>query len=279
MLINHIIKQHASHVKNGIFYTVYRLIHFLLIFAERDDSTCTGRCYGNSREDRICSEQVRCATAYPSICVLATGPYTPGLPGTVVMPSSDGTCPTGYVPAPNVTGYVSASGDSLPVSVPTSAAPVSDISGYVPSSVTPSYPPAISPSGYVLMPDTQDYAVASGAVSGGYIPPPSAPAQYPAPVTSSYGTISAVPKYAFISSTLDHSAVSSSPGYIAPSSASGYASLPSAPGYHLTSSSSVASPRVFIGIRCHWTEWHQWSSCKKTCYHHVKRRYRLPSHL
>ncbi|VDK78473.1 unnamed protein product [Litomosoides sigmodontis] len=246
---------------------------------EQDDSTCAGHCYGNSREDRTCTEQIHCATAHPSVCVLATGPYyTPGQFGTVVRPSSDGTCPPGYVPAPNVTGHVPAPDVSLPVNVPTSA---SDTSGYFPPTATPSYSSAIS-SRYVLIPGRQDHAVASGAAPGSYILPPSAPAYYPAPTTSSYGTILAVSDHAFASSAPDRTALLSSgyippssiPSYTFPSSVSGYASRPSAPGYPLASSSSASSPRIFIGIRCHWTEWHEWSPCEKTCQHIVKRRYR-----
>uniref|UniRef100_A0A0R3RYW5 Apple domain-containing protein n=1 Tax=Elaeophora elaphi TaxID=1147741 RepID=A0A0R3RYW5_9BILA len=266
---------------------------------EQDDSSCTGHCYGDSREDKSCSEHAACATvAYPTICILATVPYyKPGLPGTTVMSSPDGVCPLGYVPASTVPGYTPATGVPVPGHVSTPAAPSyaelptvpsSDITGSVLPSIAPSYTSRISSSGYVFMPGTSDYAGA-----------PSVPGYFPAPVQTGYGAVPGVSSYAFVPGTSDYTVAPGASGYFAPPSTSayvppgasgyfappsapgyvppsapGYISIASVPGYVHTSSGYAISPSMFVDIRCHWAEWHQWSACDKTCYHHVRRRSR-----
>ncbi|KAM3728620.1 putative disintegrin and metalloproteinase with thrombospondin motif adt-2 [Dirofilaria immitis] len=223
---------------------------------ERDDSSCTGKCYGNHREDKICTEQISCATPAPPVtCIIGTGPeaYAPG------------PCPPGYIPAPGMPDYIPtpstpgyAALPTLPVQVP-----ATDVPGYVPVPITSTYAPIPSVPGYVFIPGT-GYTVAPSIT--GYLPTPVTPGYAPAPVTSGYAPVPSIPGYAFIPGT---------PGYAIAPSAPGYVPLPSIPGYLPALPPGYTIPsNVFIQINCHWTEWHQWSTCEKTCYHHVKRRFR-----
>ncbi|KAK6112304.1 Thrombospondin type 1 domain family protein [Brugia pahangi] len=232
---------------------------------EQDDSSCTGQCYGNSREDKTCSEQISCATpTYPPVCVRVTG-YTPGLPSTAVAPSTDGSCPPGYVLAPGLSGYI-------PTSITPGYTPTSITPGYIPASITSGYTPGISASGYVSAPDTPDYTVVPTAA--GYVPSPSVPGYFPPPSTSGYPAAPGVSGYVFVPGTPDYVVASYAPGYVTLPSAPGYVLPRSAPGYFLTPSGYAMPAGIFIEVRCHWAEWYQWSACEKTCYHHVKRRTR-----
>uniref|UniRef100_A0A8R1XRY0 Apple domain-containing protein n=1 Tax=Onchocerca volvulus TaxID=6282 RepID=A0A8R1XRY0_ONCVO len=227
---------------------------------ERDNSSCTGQCYGDHREDRICTEQISCpAPTYPITCISATvpGAYVPG------------PCPPGYIPI------------STPAYPPSPTIPTeisaTEIPGYVPTPVTT---PAPTPSipGYVFIPGIPGMATTPGylpePVTPGYVSAPSVPGYIPAPTVPGYISAPSVPGYIPAPSAPSYFFIPGAPGYAIAPTAPGYVPLPGAPGYLPAPPSYIIRSNIFIEINCHWTEWYQWSPCEKTCRHHMKHRFR-----
>ncbi|VDO63493.1 unnamed protein product, partial [Onchocerca flexuosa] len=137
--------------------------------------------------------------------------------------------------------------------------PVTEIPGYVPTPPT-TYAPTPSIPGYVFIP-----GIPSVSATPGYLPAPVTPGYVPAPSAPGYIPAPSAPEYVLIPGA---------PGYAIAPSAPGYVYLSGAPGYLSALPSYIMPPNIFIEINCHWTEWYQWSSCEKTCHHHMKYRFR-----